>query len=119
MTIADEAVRVALIPRVVTRCETDGYRLRADLPGVLPQDIDVKAEQGVLTVRAARRLWPAAGGDANNGGAPAEFIYRRSFLLPEDADVDAIAARYQHGVLDITVRRRTPARPRRVEIRAA
>jgi HSP20 family molecular chaperone IbpA len=51
-----ESRPVALLPSVDVHEDADRYVLRADLPGVQPADIQVTADQGVLTIHAERRV---------------------------------------------------------------
>ena len=101
---------VALIPRVESREEATRYVLRADLPGVSPEHIEITAELGVLTLKAQR-------GSADNA---AELVtYQRRFSLPEDADAEQITARSTHGVLEISIAKLVKAQPRRITVEAA
>jgi HSP20 family protein len=99
----------ALIPRVDSQALEDRYVLRADLPGVRPENIEITAAEGVLTVKAQRHF------PSEQRSVPMQ----RRFSLPEDADVDAIQARSQHGVLEISVSKVAKAAPRRIQIEAA
>ena len=99
----------ALIPRVESQTLSDRYVLRADLPGVAPEDIDITAADGVLTLNAKRQL----------GGEQGSLELQRRFSLPEDADLEAIHARSQHGVLEITVNKIAKSAPRRITVQAA
>jgi HSP20 family protein len=101
---------VALLPRVEVMEETDRYVLRADLPGVAPQDTEITVEQGVLTLQAQR--------PAQHPQTTATRFQRR-FALPEDADAEQIAARSTHGVLEIGIAKLAKAQPRRITVEAA
>jgi HSP20 family protein len=76
------------------------YVLRAELPGLKPdKDIKVTVENGVLTVHAERR-------EQEHVRGRSEFRYgllQRSVRLPASADAEHITARYQDGVLEVTV----------------
>ncbi len=101
---------VALIPRVDVREEAGRYLLRADLPGVAPQDIEITTDQGILTLKAQRR----------SGAENADTVtYQRRFSLPEEADVEQISARSAHGVLEIAIGKLAKPQPRRITVEAA
>jgi len=101
---------VALIPRVDVREEAGRYLLRADLPGVAPQDIEITTDQGILTLRAQR----------HSGAEGADTVtYQRRFALPEDADAEQVTARSTHGVLEIAIAKIAKALPRRIAVEAA
>jgi HSP20 family protein len=121
---APEATRaaqrpVALIPNVDVQADAARYVVRADLPGVEPADIEVTADQGVLTIRAERRA-ARPEGEASNGRVERfAGTFLRRFTLPEDADAGAIAARSHHGVLELTIPKQVKPEPRRITVEAA
>lgn len=87
--------------------EKDRYVLRAELPGVDPErDVKVNVDRGVLTVEAKRS-------EEQHERHRTEFRYgalRRSVTLPATADQDNISARYDKGVLEVSVPLREPER---------
>jgi HSP20 family protein len=94
--------------------------LRYEVPGVLPDDLEVRVDGRVLYVRGMRRPVTDA--------APPELTMRaervfgefdRSIALPEGTDSDGVRASYLHGVLEIRVRHVRRAAPRDVPIKGA
>ena len=95
----------------------DGERffVTIDLPGVDPASIDVSVEKNVLTVSAERRI-------ARNEGQ--EWVvaerrpgtFTRQLFLGDTLDTDAIAARYEHGVLTLEIPVAEKAKPRKVQV---
>jgi HSP20 family protein len=87
-------------------------------PGLEPASIDVIIERGVLTLSGERRS--DLPGDQAQGTVHMNerFAgrYQRAVSLPEDADPDQVAARYADGVLHISVKRRTAAQRRKIDI---
>ena len=85
--------------------EKDRYVVRAELPGMDPdRDIKVNVDRGVLTVEAQRS-------EEKHEQHRTEFRYgalRRSVSLPTTADEDNISARYDKGILEISVPLREP-----------
>jgi HSP20 family molecular chaperone IbpA len=86
--------------RVEDRLTEQDYQLRAELPGVDPdQDIRVSVDDGMMTIVAERREKEEAHGRS-------EFRYgmfRRAVRLPANADAEHITAAYDRGVLAVTV----------------
>jgi HSP20 family protein len=86
--------------RIEDRLEEDRYVIRAELPGVDPdKDVQIEVRNGQLMVSAERREELSEKGHS-------EFRYgsfRRRVSLPPGAQEDAVSARYQDGILEITV----------------
>ena len=88
-------------------------------PGVQPSTIDVQLERGVLTIAGERKsILPPTDAKAT-AHIDERFAgrFRRVVNLPDDIDVNAVAATYKDGVLHISVQRREAAQPRRINIR--
>ncbi|MCV7262582.1 Hsp20/alpha crystallin family protein [Mycolicibacterium poriferae] len=86
--------------RIEDELYEDVYEVRAELPGVDPDDdIDVTVRDGKLTISAQR-----SGPDENCGRS--EFAYgsfTRTVTLPDGADADEINATYDRGILTVSV----------------
>lgn len=106
--VLSESRTVALIPRVEVQELAERYVLRADLPGVTPQDIEVTTDQGILTLSAKR-----------SAGQSGTVSYQRRFTLPEEAQAEDITARSSHGVLEISIGKTPKLQPRRITVEAA
>ncbi|MER6573307.1 Hsp20/alpha crystallin family protein [Streptomyces sp. NPDC001093] len=85
--------------RIEDYTENDRYVMRAELPGMSAEDIDVVIGDGVLTVKAERTERDA---DKNHS----EIRYgamSRSVTLPPGADEDDVTADYKDGMLTVSV----------------
>ena len=96
----------------------DGIMLRAELPGVRPEDVDVTVEGRQVTLTGERRP-PEAGGNAYHRRERTWGKFSRTIRLPDDLDVDGLAAQCRNGVLTVTVPVAAAAKPRHVAVRAA
>ena len=115
-TAAPEA-RDSFQPAVdLADCGTE-VLLVADIPGARPEGIDVRFEDGVLSLQAdvPRRDLPGRGVRSEYGVGD----YRRSFRLGDGFDATLITADYRQGVLTIRIPRLAAVRPRKVEVRTA
>ena len=93
--------------------------LRAELPGLSRADIDVRVENGVLTLHGERRR--EAGFD-EDGAHRLERVFgsfTRSFTLPTTVDAARIAATYKDGVLEVVLPKSEASKPKKVQIQAA
>ncbi len=104
------------IPAVDIKEEKDRYVLRADIPGVDPKDIEIIAENGILTLRGNR---PGETRETRAGYSrverPCGSFYRR-FSLPDTADLARIAARSANGVLEIGIPKLTQTVSRTIKV---
>lgn len=92
-------------------------------PGLDPADLEVTLDRGVLTLAGTRKSGLPEAESSANGNTAAVHInerlsgrFRRVISLPDDADPDAVEAKYRDGVLHITVQRRASAQPRRIAV---
>ena len=92
------------------------YILRADLPGLSEDDVNVELDGNILTVSGERR---SSSEDRKAGYHRVERSYgsfRRAVRLPEGVDGGAITATFDKGVLEITVPKPEAAKPHKVQI---
>lgn len=106
------------MPAVDVQETKDGFVIKADLPGVKPQDIDVTMENGVLSLRGRRANEERTeeNGFRRIERSTGEFF--RRFTLPDTADADSIEAHSSNGVLTVKIAKRPEVQPRRIEVRA-
>ncbi len=110
---------VAWIPSVDVHEEAERYVVRADLPGVSPDDIEITAEAGVLTIKGERK---AATTQTENSYQRVERVagnFVRRFTLPEAAQTDAIKATHLNGVLELSIAKQVKPEARRIKVEAA
>ena len=105
--------RPAVMPLDAWR-EGDTFVLEFDLPGVQPETLDIDVERNVLTVRAERAPlngdWEMLAAERPSG------LFSRQLVLGENLDLDRLEARYDAGVLRLTVPVAERAKPRKIEI---
>jgi HSP20 family protein len=114
---AEPTQRVWFTPRVDILETDEELTLFVDLPGVRPEDADVRFENGELALHG--RCGPRAhAGDFTRQEYEVGDFYR-AFAIGEDIDADRIAAELKHGVLTVHLPKREAARPRKITVRAA
>ena len=109
-------------PAVDVRTTEDAYIVDADLPGFTEDQVDVRVENDLLVISAGATVTESDDPkrDEKEGYILRERgvrSYHRSFSLPKDADPTKIDARFQNGVLSLTLAKRAEAKPRRIEIK--
>lgn len=99
----------------------DAYEISVELPGVRSEDIEVSITDGILTVRGEKHSEREEKGRSYYFSERSFGAFQRAFRLPSDANVDAISADSEHGVLTIRVPRLpVEKRPeRKIKIRSS
>ncbi|MFA5056580.1 MAG: Hsp20/alpha crystallin family protein [Opitutaceae bacterium] len=90
--------------------DRDNTYVRAELPGVNRDDINVEMADGYLTISASRKHQAADGKDEQ------AFSLSRSVSIPEDVHADKVSAAYENGVLTVTLPKKEEAKPRKVSV---
>lgn len=92
------------------------FVLKADLPGIAENDVNIEVENNVLTVSGERKTEHE---DTQQGYYRLERstgAFARSLTLPEGIDPDAVTATFHNGVLEVRIPKPAEAKPRRVQI---
>jgi HSP20 family protein len=95
----------------------DAYLVKAELPGVAPENIDVQVEDGVLTVRGERKHESEQSRGGYRRVERSYGTFSRSFVLPKGTNAEAIAAQVDSGVLTISIPKPAPTSARKVEVK--
>ena len=111
-------VTSAWLPPVDVLEDKDGVRLTAELPGVRQDDVQISLEHNVLTIRGEKKAEVEAQSDRVRRVERQYGAFERSFALPSTVDADRIEARFEHGVLTVTLPKAEKAKPRQIEIKA-
>ncbi len=97
--------------------DAEAVTLRFELAGVEPKDVDVRFENGVLTVRGERKLEDEAKRDNYHRIERSYGTFTRSFSLPGTLDPERIKAETRNGVLAVTLPKRAEAKPRAIQVK--
>ena len=94
--------------------------VRAEMPGVKPEDVEVAVHNRVLAISGERKIDQ----EEERAGYYVRELrhgsFQRSMILPEGVDEERIHARYQDGILELTLKGAAAARePRSVQIEVA
>jgi HSP20 family protein len=94
----------------------DHYVLRADLPGLADDDVNVQLEDNVLTISGERKTQHEQQEEGYYRIERAFGNFARSLTLPEGVDPDAVQADFDRGVLEIRIPKPEQKKPRQVQI---
>ena len=93
---------------------------KADVPDVELKDIDVRLENGNLTIRGERKFEQNT--DEKGGWHRVERSYgsfERVFTLPDSVNPDAVKADYKNGTLTLTLPKKEIAKPRQIKVQVS
>jgi HSP20 family protein len=98
--------------------QTDAHEvvLKAELPGLKKEDIDLRVEQNTLTITGERREEKAVKKDRYHRMERVCGTFSRSFSLPATIDPERVRAEYQDGVLTVTLPLREESKPRQISV---
>ena len=99
--------------------QQDSFVLRADLPGVNPDDIDVSMDDGILSVSGQRHTEERSESEGIQRYERVTGRFYRRFTLPESADAEGIKARSSNGILEIEIPKLPEVQARRITVEAA
>jgi len=104
------------VPAVDIREDKECFTITADLPGVQGKDIEVHAENGMLTLRGERDVSKKEEREGYKRIERSYGSFFRRFTLPDTADTDKISARADNGVLTVTIPKHEKLQPRKITV---
>lgn len=94
----------------------DEYVLRADLPGLSSEDVDIEVKDDVLTISGERRSEHEEQGEGFHRIERSFGRFSRSLDLPAGIAPDSVSAHFENGVLEVRVPKPAEAQPTKVAI---
>jgi HSP20 family protein len=102
----------------VTESEDD-YTLKASLPGIKPENIDISFENDILTIKGETEDEKEVEGRRYHMRERRFGSFCRSIRLPGSVDADDIEANYEDGILSLHLPKLEEAKPKRIEVKSA
>jgi HSP20 family protein len=96
----------------------DAFIFKADVPGIEPQDLEVKLENNRLSISGKREQEKTEKGDTYYACERSYGSFVRSFTLPEGVDAEKIGADLKNGVLTLTLPKQPEAKPKQISVRS-
>ena len=94
----------------------DHFVLRADLPGLSEDDVNIELEDDTLTVSGERKSEHEEKRDGYHRVERAFGSFSRSLRLPQGVDPGSVTASFDRGVLEVRIPKPEQRKPRRIEI---
>jgi len=93
--------------------------LKAELPDMSREDIDITVENFVLTIKGDKKLASDVKDEQYHHVERRYGSFSRSFSLPQTIDAGRVAAEYKNGVLTVRLPLREEAKPRQIKVTVA
>ena len=96
--------------------DKESVKIVAEIPGVKPEDVRISVEDHVLTIRGEKKQVAEETAERVHRYERSYGAFERSFALPSLVDTDRIEAKYDAGILTITLPKTERARPREIPV---
>jgi len=97
----------------------EAVTLRFELAGVEPKDVDIRYENGVVTLRGERKMEKEERKENYHRVEMSYGSFTRSFSLPAVVDAEKIKAEAKNGVLTVTLPKKAEAKPRPITVKVS
>jgi HSP20 family protein len=94
----------------------DTFVVRAALPGIKPEDIEITAQGNTLTLRGQSQVEEERAGQTWLLRERQSGFFQRSLTLPTPITADQAEAQYEHGMLTLTLPKAEVARPKQIKV---
>jgi HSP20 family protein len=108
----------AFVPAIDVSEDKDNIVVKADLPGLTKDDIEITLQDNVLTVRGEKKQESETKGKNFYRRERAHGAFHRSFELPASVNASNVAATFKDGVLRITLPKAEQAKPKQIQVNA-
>lgn len=114
---SDEASLTPWSPAVDIYETEQNLVVKADLPDIKPEELDIRVENNILTIRGERQFEKKVNESNYLRVERAYGSFSRSFSLANTVNTEAIQAEYKNGVLTLTIPKREEAKPKQIKVR--
>jgi HSP20 family protein len=104
------------IPSFDLKETADTYVIKADLPGIKEEDLEINVSGNVLTISGSREDEQREESDRYYATERSYGRFSRSFSMPEGVDVDRVRANLEAGVLTVHVPKKPEVQPRKISV---
>src|SRR5262249_43459770 len=109
----------AWTPAVDISEDKSSVKIVAELPGVKSEDVKLSIENKVLTIRGEKKHETEEKTERVHRYERSYGVFERAFALPNSVDPEKIEAKYENGILTVTVAKIEKALPREIPVKAA
>jgi len=111
------AAESGVFPPLNVTQDRDSFYVRAEVPGIKPDELSISAVRNRLSVSGKREIPPEGDRVSHHRKERAEGAFNRTVVLPTDVDSERIHARYAEGILTVTLPKSEATKPRQISVR--
>lgn len=111
-----DSAAASWVPAVDVFEEAENIRITAEIPGVRPENIAISLEGNLLTISGTKQQEAEEKTERVHRYERVYGAFERTFTLPASVEPKDIKARYDHGVLTVTLPKSEKAKPRQIEV---
>jgi HSP20 family protein len=113
---SDEANLTPWAPAVDIFETEQNLVVKADLPDIKPEELDIRVENNILTIRGERKFEKKVNENNYLRVERSYGSFSRSFSLASTVNTEAIQADYKNGVLTLSIPKREEAKPKQIKV---
>jgi HSP20 family protein len=91
--------------------------VKADLPDIKPEELDIRVENNILTIRGERKFEKKVNENNYLRVERSYGSFSRSFSLSNTVNTESIEAEYKNGVLTVSIPKLEEAKPKQIKVR--
>jgi len=107
-----------VFPPINVTQDEDNFYLRAEVPGTAADNLSVSALRNRVSLSGKREIPKEHAKVSYHRKERAEGAFDRTLVLPSEVDADRVNARYENGVLSVTLPKAEAAKPRRITVKS-
>jgi len=116
-TEGPDLVTSAWVPATDIFEDAEGLKISIELPGLKPEDVKLTIENDTLTIRGEKKQIAEEKTTKVHRYERTYGSFERSFTLPNTLDAERVAARFENGVLTVTLPKAEKAKPREIQVK--
>jgi HSP20 family protein len=113
----EEELGSAFLPAIDVYEDHEALTMTAELPGIEPKDVDLRIENGVLTLKGERKLEKEEKKENYRRVERSYGTFMRTFTLPTTVDGDKVKAEFKNGVLKVMLPKKEESKPKSIKVK--
>ncbi len=104
-------------PRVDIKEDEKNIYVHAEMPGLKKDDVKVTVnDDNILTIKGEKKAEDKKEDETYVRMERMYGTFTRSFMLPDNVDKDSISAKFEDGVLNVTLNKKEPEKPKEIDV---